>query len=73
MDTYKTRPADLEGHTVGACLDEDGAPLYFHIPETASEHEVAGMAFEARHGRRPSQTEWEMLALIQRHRGAVGA
>ncbi len=69
MQTFREKPDPLEGHTIGACLDEHGKPIYFHVPEDATDHQVASMAFQARHDRQPSTTEWHMLSMIERHRG----
>lgn len=55
-----------DGHTLGATLDGDGKPIYFAVPDVAADAEVAGMAFEARHGRPPSEAEWTLLAMLHR-------
>lgn len=73
METYPKRPAARARHTIGACLGDDGQPIYFHVPEHATDHQVAQMAFEAKHGREPDRVEWEMLQLIQRNRGPIDA
>lgn len=73
METYLKRPANRARHTIGACVGEGGEPIYFYVPENATDHQVAQMAFEAKHGREPDRVEWEMLQLIQRNRGPLDA
>lgn len=71
METFADRPDPKDDHTIGATLAEDGTPIYFHVPVDATDLDVSAMAFQARHDRPANQAEWDMLALIERHKGAV--
>lgn len=49
-----------EGTAITAVLDSDGNVKVVRIPENATEREAAGLAFEAIHGRKPSDLEWTL-------------
>lgn len=51
------RQADEEGGRVCGTVDDEGTPIYFVVPQDATDEQIQARAFELKHGRPMNQAE----------------
>lgn len=60
--------ADRLGLSLCGTLEPDGTPVYFTMPQGASDDEVEARAFRVRHGREMMPMERQLLTIARQRR-----